>query len=114
MQTTDRRERTHGTLASPDGDRRTRTRSHLARGVNGVLTGLVIVYQRVVSPWLPNTCRYEPSCSQYAREALEAHGPLRGLWLAVRRVGRCHPLGGHGYDPVPHPTGDGESRLAER
>ena len=49
----------------------------------------------------PSPCRYVPSCSQYAEEALETHGALRGSWLAIRRLGRCHPFGGRGYDPVP-------------
>ena len=51
----------------------------------------------------PSPCRYDPSCSAYALEALEAHGAARGTWLAVRRIGRCHPWGGHGWDPVPEP-----------
>ncbi|HUW02084.1 MAG TPA: membrane protein insertion efficiency factor YidD, partial [Acidimicrobiales bacterium] len=46
-------------------------------------------------------CRYTPSCSQYAREAIDGHGAVRGSWLAARRLGRCHPWGGHGWDPVP-------------
>ena len=79
----------------------TADRSVPARAATSVLVGLVVAYQRVISPWLPNTCRFEPSCSQYAREALTEHGPLRGAWLTVRRLSRCHPLGGHGYDPVP-------------
>ena len=49
----------------------------------------------------PSPCRYVPSCSTYAAEALERHGPLRGTWLTVRRLGRCHPWGGFGIDPVP-------------
>jgi putative membrane protein insertion efficiency factor len=49
----------------------------------------------------PSPCRYQPSCSSYAVEALEVHGAMRGSWLALRRVGRCHPWGGHGWDPVP-------------
>ena len=56
---------------------------------------------RLVSANLGPRCRYEPSCSQYALEALERHGALRGTWLAMRRIGRCHPWGGAGYDPVP-------------
>jgi putative membrane protein insertion efficiency factor len=58
-------------------------------------------YQLLISPWTPAACRYTPTCSSYAIEALEKHGALRGTWLAVRRVARCHPWGGHGWDPVP-------------
>lgn len=65
------------------------------------LVGLVRLYQGILSPWLPNACRYQPTCSQYAVEALKKHGPVRGGWLALRRLARCHPWGGHGYDPVP-------------
>lgn len=59
------------------------------------------VYQQVISPWLPPSCRYIPTCSQYAIEALQKYGPIRGLWLAIKRILRCNPWGGHGYDPVP-------------
>ena len=58
-------------------------------------------YQLCISPMLPPSCRYSPTCSQYAIEALRKHGPLKGLYLAVRRILRCHPWGGSGYDPVP-------------
>lgn len=58
-------------------------------------------YQRFISPLTPPACRYTPTCSQYAIEALRKHGAWRGLWLAIRRLLRCHPWGGHGYDPVP-------------
>lgn len=58
-------------------------------------------YQLAISPMLPPSCRYVPTCSQYAVEALRKHGPVRGLWLAVKRILRCHPWGGSGYDPVP-------------
>lgn len=58
-------------------------------------------YQGAISPHLPPVCRFTPSCSQYAVEAITRHGAVRGLWLAMRRIGRCHPWGGSGYDPVP-------------
>jgi len=58
-------------------------------------------YRVAVSPFTPVSCRYLPTCSEYAVEAVTLHGPLRGGWLALRRLARCHPLGGHGYDPVP-------------
>ncbi len=67
-----------------------------------LLSALVTVYRYTLSPLLGPRCRYEPSCSQYALEALGEHGALLGGWLAVRRIARCHPWGGHGYDPVPH------------
>ena len=64
------------------------------------LTGAVRVYQHAAAG-RPSPCRHVPSCSTYAVEALEAHGAIRGSWLAVRRLGRCHPWGTSGYDPVP-------------
>jgi putative membrane protein insertion efficiency factor len=67
-----------------------------------LLMGPVKAY-RVVSTRLPSQCRYHPSCSQYALDALRLHGGRRGTWLAVKRVGRCHPWGGGGLDPVPQP-----------
>jgi uncharacterized protein len=62
---------------------------------------IVRFYQVSVRPLLPDTCRFTPSCSQYAVEALNKHGFLKGGWLALRRIIRCQPWGGHGYDPVP-------------
>ena len=62
---------------------------------------LIRGYQLIIRPWMPKMCRYTPSCSQYGIEALQKHGPLKGLWLTAKRIGRCHPYGGHGYDPVP-------------
>jgi putative membrane protein insertion efficiency factor len=62
---------------------------------------IVRFYQRVLSPLKPPTCRFVPTCSQYAVEALQHHGALRGGWLTTKRICRCHPWGGHGYDPVP-------------
>lgn len=66
-----------------------------------VLSLLVIAYRRLISPFLPATCRYHPTCSAYALEALCCHGGLKGAGLALKRVLRCHPWGGYGYDPVP-------------
>jgi len=65
------------------------------------LIGLVRLYRLVLSPWLGSNCRYQPTCSSYAIEALQVHGVMRGTWLAAKRIGRCHPWGGSGYDPVP-------------
>ena len=62
---------------------------------------LVKIYQYVISPLTPPSCRFTPTCSQYAAEALRKYGPLKGSWLALRRLSRCHPGGGSGYDPVP-------------
>lgn len=58
-------------------------------------------YQIAISPWLGGNCRFDPTCSTYTIEALQRHGVLKGSWLAVRRIGRCNPWGGSGYDPVP-------------
>ncbi len=58
-------------------------------------------YRLFLSPWLGRSCRFQPTCSAYAMEALEKHGAIKGSLLAARRIGRCHPLGGEGYDPVP-------------
>ena len=58
-------------------------------------------YQNAISPLFPGSCRFTPTCSQYAVEALKKHGPLKGFWLALKRISRCHPWGGSGYDPVP-------------
>ena len=65
------------------------------------LMGLILVYQNTLGPALPDSCRYEPSCSRYAYAALERYGALKGSWLAARRLLRCQPWGGSGYDPVP-------------
>ncbi len=73
----------------------------LSRLLARPLIGLAKLYQYVISPWLGGNCRFEPTCSNYAIEALETHGVLRGGWLALRRLSRCHPWGGSGYDPVP-------------
>ena len=66
-----------------------------------VLIGVIRFYQTAISPLSPPSCRYTPSCSAYAREAIEVHGAGRGAWLALKRILRCHPWGGFGHDPVP-------------
>ncbi len=72
--------------------------------IRWLLILLVKMYRRLVSPFLPAACRFHPSCSAYALVALERHGALRGTWLAVRRVLRCHPFNAGGIDPVPELT----------
>lgn len=62
---------------------------------------LIRGYQLAISPWLGRNCRFHPTCSQYTLEAIERHGALKGLWLGVRRVSRCHPFHPGGHDPVP-------------
>lgn len=63
--------------------------------------GLVRLYQLCISPLTPAACRFTPTCSQYAVEALKKHGLIKGGWLIIKRIARCHPWGGSGYDPVP-------------
>jgi putative membrane protein insertion efficiency factor len=69
--------------------------------VTWLLKLLVRAYQLIISPNLPQSCRYTPTCSQYTIEALEKHGPIKGLYYGVKRILSCHPWGGSGYDPVP-------------
>ena len=73
--------------------------------IKKIITWLLLLpiyfYRRCISPLLPPACRYTPTCSQYAIEAIKKHGPIKGLWLAIKRISRCHPWGGSGYDPVP-------------
>lgn len=69
--------------------------------LSSVLIGLVRFYQRAVSPWLLPACRYTPTCSQYAVEAIVKYGPFKGGWMALKRLVSCNPWGGHGHDPVP-------------
>lgn len=69
-----------------------------------VLVVLIRLYQLTLSSVTGRQCRFLPTCSEYAMEAIDKHGALKGSWLAVRRILRCHPWGGHGFDPVPEPT----------
>ena len=71
-----------------------------------ILRATIRGYQLVLSPFCMGSCRYLPSCSQYALDAVEIHGVVRGGWLAARRLLRCHPWGGSGYDPAPLATGE--------
>lgn len=77
----------------------------LLRWLGGAVAAVLILpirfYQLCISPMLGPSCRFTPTCSQYAVEALRKHGLMKGSWLAVRRICRCHPWGGSGYDPVP-------------
>jgi putative membrane protein insertion efficiency factor len=62
---------------------------------------LIRIYQTAISPWMGPKCRFTPTCSNYGLEALRRHGIFKGVWLTARRISRCHPWGGSGYDPVP-------------
>ncbi|MEN8155743.1 MAG: membrane protein insertion efficiency factor YidD [Bacteroidota bacterium] len=77
----------------------------LIRWIRALLVFILIlpvrIYQWVISPWLPKTCRYHPTCSEYAIDSLRIHGPVIGLLLGTKRILSCHPWGGHGHDPVP-------------
>jgi putative membrane protein insertion efficiency factor len=77
----------------------------LIRWVRWLLVALLTIpiklYQWIISPALPKTCRYHPTCSEYAVEALKIHGPIKGLIMGTKRILSCHPWGGHGHDPVP-------------
>lgn len=77
----------------------------MTSAVRMLLLGLIRLYQLTLSPWLGRQCRYEPTCSKYATEAIERFGVRRGVWLAAKRLGRCHPWGRSGYDPVPAAEG---------
>ena len=79
-----------------------RTLYRLLRSVlSKAMLALIAFYRSCISPLTPPACRYTPTCSQYAQEAIRKYGPFRGGWLALKRILRCHPWGGSGYDPVP-------------
>jgi putative membrane protein insertion efficiency factor len=69
--------------------------------LSALFLGLIRLYQLILSPFLGASCRFTPTCSAYAAEAIRKWGPWKGSWLAIKRIGRCRPGGGHGYDPVP-------------
>ncbi|KJV08536.1 hypothetical protein VZ95_17185 [Elstera litoralis] len=77
-----------------------------------LLRGVIHLYRGTLSPLLPRACRFEPSCSAYGLEALSLHGAGRGSWLTFKRLCRCHPWGGYGYDPVPPVSGFTSSRFS--
>jgi len=83
-----------------------------AAAVRNTLIGAIKLYRVTFSPWLGRQCRYLPTCSVYAEEAIERFGPACGPWLALKRLGRCHPWGGSGYDPVPDTEQDETVRSA--
>ena len=66
---------------------------------------LISIFQRLISPLVGPCCRFHPTCSEYAKEALENHGLVMGIWLTIKRLSKCHPLGGSGFDPVPRSDG---------
>jgi len=78
--------------------------------VRWLLIGLLRVYRTIISPLYGDVCKYYPSCSAYALDAVREHGSLRGTWLAVRRIGRCHPWAKGGFDPVPPRAGSSTDR----
>ncbi|WOV86380.1 membrane protein insertion efficiency factor YidD [Sporosarcina oncorhynchi] len=69
--------------------------------MKSILIGIIKIYQKVISPLTPPTCRFYPTCSHYGIEALQKHGAVKGSWLAVRRISKCHPFHEGGFDPVP-------------
>jgi len=73
----------------------------MGRIFGNILIGFILLYRLFISPLLGANCRFQPSCSAYGIEAIRRHGALKGSWLTVRRIGKCHPWGKSGYDPVP-------------
>ena len=80
--------------------------SLVSRTFQAMFLALIRAYQLTLSPFLGRACRFEPTCSRYGYEAIVVHGPWRGGWLALKRIGRCHPLVKGGYDPVPPPASE--------
>ena len=69
--------------------------------MRALIIAILRIYKRWISPLLPSACRYRPTCSEYMMDAVEEHGVLRGVWMGLRRLARCHPFHDGGYDPVP-------------
>lgn len=88
----------------------TRVTRWLTRAAEALLLALLVGWQMLLSPLLGPACRFEPSCSRYAAEAIRRHGPLRGSALAARRLSRCHPFHVGGFDPVPEARATGDGR----
>ncbi|THV40604.1 membrane protein insertion efficiency factor YidD [Glycomyces buryatensis] len=87
--------------SNPPGRARDSFSDHVSRGAVRLVSLPVIAYRRWISPAIPDRCRFYPSCSAYTLEALSRHGAVRGIWLSLRRLGRCHPFHPGGHDPVP-------------
>lgn len=68
--------------------------------MRSLIAGLLVFYKRLLSPLLPSACRFEPTCSEYMRQAVLRYGALRGVWMGLKRLARCHPFNSGGYDPV--------------
>lgn len=77
------------------------TFADVSRILKKILIFPILIYQYVISPMFPSTCRYTPTCSQYTKEAIQKYGAWKGFILGIKRIGKCHPWGGSGYDPVP-------------
>ncbi len=73
----------------------------MTRWIRNIFIAPIRLYQKVLSPVLGNNCRFQPTCSHYAIESIEEWGVMKGSWLTMKRIARCHPWGGHGFDPVP-------------
>ena len=73
----------------------------MSRLLTWIFIFLIRVYKGVISPMLPARCRYTPTCSEYGLQAIQKYGPFKGGWLTLKRIGSCHPWGGHGHDPIP-------------
>jgi hypothetical protein len=76
-------------------------KKQISKTLSYPLLGLVYFYKYAISPLTPSSCRHVPTCSNYMIEAIKIHGPLKGFWMGLRRLSKCHPWGTHGYDPVP-------------